>query len=152
MLNLNSLFLFHLTRSLTSGHRIALVTEEVTRTDKQEVKRIRGKGACKGYCTKEGFDTAFSCGDVRPTTDIREETPAEEILRQIEKDLNGASAHVVICAPNTVLNEILTIILRELLPDENGQTTPIQEKEFAILRMEEGQLLMDRPEEVSAAA
>ncbi|MBP6944698.1 hypothetical protein KBD61_06330 [Patescibacteria group bacterium] len=152
MINWNSFFLMHLTRALKMSHRIVLVTEEVPDSDRQEVKRIRGKGACKGYSTKEGFDTAFSCGDVRPTTDISKETKAEEILRHIEKDLNGASAHVVICAPNTVLNEILTIILRELLPDKNAQTTPIQENDFAILRIEEGQLLMDHPEEVSAAA
>ncbi len=152
MLNLNSFFLMHLTRALWSGHRFVLVTEEVVDSDEREVKRIRGKGPCKGYSTKEGFETAFSCADVRPTINIHKEMRTEELLSRIETDLNGASAHVVICAPKTVLNEILTVILRELLPDENGQTTPIQENDFAILRIEEGQLLMDRPEEVSAAA
>jgi hypothetical protein len=152
MLNLNSFFLMHVSHGLTSGHRIVLVTEEVASSDRQEVKRIRGKGPCKGYSTEAGFDTAYSCGDVRPTTNIHEKTKAEEILRRVEEDLNRASAHVVICAPNTVLNEILAVILQELLPDNNAQTTPIKEEDFAILRIEDGQLVMDRPEEVSVAA
>lgn len=152
MMNLESFFLMHLTRALTSGHRLVLVTEEVANSDIKEVKRIRGKGPCKGYSTKQGFDTAFSCGDIRPTTNIHEKTKAEEILRRVEEDLNRASAHVVICAPSTVLNEILAVILQKLLPDNNAQTTPIKEEDFAILRIEDGQLVMDRPEEVSAAA
>ncbi len=152
MLNYNSWFLMHCTHSLRNGGKIVLATEEMPDEDIKRVKELRGKGLCEVYTTEAGFETAFSCADKRPKHLLRHPLQAHIIISQVEQSLLGTGAHVVICAPATVLDEILQIILRELLPDNNGQNNPFHENDFAILRIEESQLLMDRPEEVSAAA
>ncbi len=152
MLNYNSWLLMYCTHSLRNGGKIVLATEEMSDEDIKRVKERRGKGLCEVYTTQTGFETAFSCADKRPKHILRPPLQAHIIISQVERSLLDTGAHVVICAPATVLDEILQMILRELLPDNNGQNNPFQENDFAILHIEEGHLVTDRSKKARAAA